>query len=234
MIFFVHDEARLNAVGPIAAAPGAERGGVVFHGTANIWEVRGRLAQDAARQANFAIDLSAHRPPAPADLALRLSLERPTVPAARRPSRTAWSAPAAWWRAVRRLRRGAGGCASPCPRSRPFRNSASSPDRQARGRRCAGWPSFSTRLLTRLARGVVMRGIATGVAPTDAEPRGGARGPARGVVIVRGVRDSLRKPADPRTRGCDCELRLRRAVQAAAARCADDARLRRRCAAPVR
>ena len=76
MIFFVHDEARLNAVGPIAAAPGAERGGVVFHGTANIWEVRGRLTQDAARQANFAIDLVGPTgQPAPADLALRLSLE---------------------------------------------------------------------------------------------------------------------------------------------------------------
>ena len=76
MIFFVHDEARLNAVGPIAAAPGAERGGVVFHGTANIWEVRGRLTQDAARQANVAIDLVGPTgQPAPADLALRLSLE---------------------------------------------------------------------------------------------------------------------------------------------------------------
>ena len=76
MIFFVHHEARLNAVGPIAAAPGAERGGVVFHGTANIWEVRGRLTQDAARQANFAIDLIGPTgQPAPADLALRLALE---------------------------------------------------------------------------------------------------------------------------------------------------------------
>lgn len=77
MIFFVHHEARLNAVGPIAAAPGAERGGVVFHGTANIWEVRGRLTQDAARQASVAIDLVGPTgQPAPADLALRLGLER--------------------------------------------------------------------------------------------------------------------------------------------------------------
>lgn len=76
MIFLAQDEIRLNAVGPIAAAPGAERGGVVFHGTANIWEVRGRLTQDAARQANFAIDLVGPTgQPAPADLALRLSLE---------------------------------------------------------------------------------------------------------------------------------------------------------------
>ena len=30
---------------------------MVFHGTANIWEVRGRLVQNAARQASIAIDL---------------------------------------------------------------------------------------------------------------------------------------------------------------------------------
>ncbi|WEN40794.1 hypothetical protein CKCBHOJB_00327 [Thauera sp. GDN1] len=77
MIFFVHDEARLNAVGPIAAAPGAERGGVIFHGTANIWEVRGRLSQDGARQASVAIDfVGPTGQPAPADLAVRLGLER--------------------------------------------------------------------------------------------------------------------------------------------------------------
>ena len=76
MVFLAQDEVRLHAAGPIAAAPGAERGGVVFHGTANIWEVRGRLTQDAARQANFAIDLVGPTgQPAPADLALRLSLE---------------------------------------------------------------------------------------------------------------------------------------------------------------
>lgn len=77
MIFLVHDEVRLNAVGPIAAAPGAERGGVVFHGTANIWEVRGRLTQDNARQVSFAIDLvGPTAQPAPAGLQLSLSLER--------------------------------------------------------------------------------------------------------------------------------------------------------------
>jgi hypothetical protein len=76
MIFFVQDEARLNAVGPIAAAPGAERGGVIFHGTANIWEVRGRLTQDAERQVSFAIDLVGPTgQPAPAELPLRLGLE---------------------------------------------------------------------------------------------------------------------------------------------------------------
>ena len=77
MIFFVHNETRLNAIGPIAAAPGAERGGVIFHGTANIWEVRGRLTEDAARQVSVAIDLVGPTgQPAPAELALSLGLER--------------------------------------------------------------------------------------------------------------------------------------------------------------
>ena len=77
MIFLAQDEIRLNAVGPIAAAPGAERGGVVFHGTANIWEVRGRLTQDGARRALLAIDLvGPTSQPAPAGLPLRLELER--------------------------------------------------------------------------------------------------------------------------------------------------------------
>ena len=77
MIFLAQGEVRLNAVGPIAAAPGAERGGVVFHGTANIWEVRGRLTQDDARQVSLAIDLvGPTAQPAPAGLQLSLSLER--------------------------------------------------------------------------------------------------------------------------------------------------------------
>ena len=77
MVFLAQDEVRLNAVGPIAAAPGAERGGVVFHGTANIWEVRGRLTQDSAHQALLAIDLvGPTSQPAPAGLPLRLELER--------------------------------------------------------------------------------------------------------------------------------------------------------------
>lgn len=86
MIFFVQDEAKLNAVGPIAAAPGAERGGVVFHGTANIWEVRGRLTQDAGQRLSFAIDLVGPTgQPAPASLEVRLGLERPESDAPPRP-----------------------------------------------------------------------------------------------------------------------------------------------------
>lgn len=77
MIFLAQDEVRLGAVGPVAAAPDAERGGVVFHGTANIWEVRGRLTQDSARRASLAIDLvGPTAQPAPPGLQVRLSLER--------------------------------------------------------------------------------------------------------------------------------------------------------------
>ena len=50
---------------------------MVFHGTANIWEVRGRLTQDDARQVSLAIDLvGPTAQPAPAGLQLSLSLER--------------------------------------------------------------------------------------------------------------------------------------------------------------
>lgn len=78
MVFFVQNEARLNAIGPIAATPGAERGGLVFHGTANIWEVRGRMTLDARRQVRFEFDLvSPTGQAAPAGLDLRLMLDMP-------------------------------------------------------------------------------------------------------------------------------------------------------------
>lgn len=78
MVFFVQDEARLNAVGPIAPAPGAERGGLVFRGTANIWEVRGRMTADAQRNVRFVFDLVGPTgQPAPASLELRLSVDMP-------------------------------------------------------------------------------------------------------------------------------------------------------------
>ncbi|MDG3065272.1 AAA family ATPase [Thauera mechernichensis] len=78
MVFTVRDEARLNAVGPIPPAPGAERGGLVFHGTANIWEVRGRMTLDAERQVSFSFDLiGPTAQPAPATLAFDLSLDMP-------------------------------------------------------------------------------------------------------------------------------------------------------------
>jgi len=77
MVFFAHDEARLNAVGPIAAAPGAERGGMVFRGTANIWEVHGRMVIDAERRVRFWVDLVApNGQPAPRSLDFHLELDK--------------------------------------------------------------------------------------------------------------------------------------------------------------
>lgn len=78
MVFFVQDEARLNAVGPIAPGPGAERGGMVFRGTANIWDVRGRMTLDAERQVRFDLDLvGPTSQPAPSSLEFRLVLDMP-------------------------------------------------------------------------------------------------------------------------------------------------------------
>lgn len=77
MVFFVQDEARLNAVGPIAAGPGAERGGLIFHGTANIWEVRGRMVIDANRRVRFGFDLVGPTgQPAPRSLDFYLELDK--------------------------------------------------------------------------------------------------------------------------------------------------------------
>lgn len=78
MVFFIQEEARLNAIGPIAASPGAEHGGLVFRGTANIWDVRGRMTLNNDRQVRFAFDLvgpTAH--PAPPNLPFNLALDMP-------------------------------------------------------------------------------------------------------------------------------------------------------------
>lgn len=78
MVFFIQDEARLNAVGPIAPAPGLERGGLVFAGTANIWEVRGRMTIDERRHVRFAFDLVGPAGvPAPDTLAFDVALDMP-------------------------------------------------------------------------------------------------------------------------------------------------------------
>lgn len=78
MVVFVQDEVRLNAVGPVAAAPGAERGGLVFQGTLNIWEVHGRMMLDVERQATFELDLRGPTgQPALPDLAFALTLVGP-------------------------------------------------------------------------------------------------------------------------------------------------------------
>ena len=81
MPFLKHDEARLNAIGPVPAGPGYERGGVVFSGTAGTWEVRGRMAVDAQRRVHFAFDLvSPNGQPAPAMLQPKLALDMPERP----------------------------------------------------------------------------------------------------------------------------------------------------------
>lgn len=78
MVFFVHDEARLNAVGPIAPGPGQERGGLVFTGTANIWEVRGRMTLDARRHVRFDFDLIGPTSiPAPDTLEVGVAVDMP-------------------------------------------------------------------------------------------------------------------------------------------------------------
>ena len=78
MAFTAQGDIRLNAVGPVARATGAERGGLVFHGTANVWEVRGQMTQDAADGVTFAFNLigPTGQPPPP-ELPVSLSLERP-------------------------------------------------------------------------------------------------------------------------------------------------------------
>lgn len=76
MIFFVHDEVPLHAVGPVPPGPGAERGGLVFQGTVNIWTVNGRVALDAERNARVAVALTTTSgEPAPATLPLGLAFD---------------------------------------------------------------------------------------------------------------------------------------------------------------
>lgn len=78
MAFTAHSDIRLNAVGPVGRTAGAERGGLVFQGTANIWEVRGQMTQNSADGITFAFNLigPTGQPPPP-ELALALFLERP-------------------------------------------------------------------------------------------------------------------------------------------------------------
>ena len=78
MVVFVKDEVRINPVGPIAAAPGLEQGGLHFQGTLNVWELQGRMAIDARRQAHFELDMRGPSgQPAPRDLAFSLALATP-------------------------------------------------------------------------------------------------------------------------------------------------------------
>ena len=74
--FFRHDEVPLNAIGPIGARDGAAHGGVVFRGTANIWEVRGQLFEDRGRRIHVTLALigPGGQPPDPPGPALSASL----------------------------------------------------------------------------------------------------------------------------------------------------------------
>lgn len=78
MVFFVQSEARLNAIGPIAPAPGAERGGLVFRGTASTWDVRGQMTQNAERRVVFSFGvIGPGGQPAQPGLDFALALDMP-------------------------------------------------------------------------------------------------------------------------------------------------------------
>ncbi len=97
MAFIVRDEARLNPVGPVMPAPGAERGGLVFKGTANVWEVNGRMAIDAERRAHVSFNVRgpAGQPPSP-DFPAQVALDMPEhTMEALRPT-TSWVGPGAY------------------------------------------------------------------------------------------------------------------------------------------
>ncbi|MCB1900286.1 AAA family ATPase [Cognatazoarcus halotolerans] len=86
MVVFVKDEVKLNAIGPVGRGPGAERGGLVFQGTLNVWEIHGRMAIDAGNRAHFELDMRGPSgQPAPPDLDFSLALaaadgSRPPLP----------------------------------------------------------------------------------------------------------------------------------------------------------
>jgi len=78
MVIFVQDEVPLNAAGPVAPAEGYDLGGLVFVGTVNIWEVRGRQLQDSSGAVAFVFDLvSPSGQPAPDALDMQLFLAAP-------------------------------------------------------------------------------------------------------------------------------------------------------------
>ncbi|WP_058933128.1 FixH family protein [Thioalkalivibrio nitratireducens] len=76
--FLIPDQTRLNAMAPIAPAPGLEQGGHAFAGTVGSWDVRGQITIDAGRQARIAINVTeAGREPVPAARPLQLALDMP-------------------------------------------------------------------------------------------------------------------------------------------------------------
>jgi hypothetical protein len=78
MVIFVQDEVPLNAAGPVSPTEGYDRGGLVFIGTINVWEVRGRMLEDSSGQVAFVFDLTGPSgQPAPDMLDMQLYLAAP-------------------------------------------------------------------------------------------------------------------------------------------------------------
>lgn len=78
MPFLARDETRLNAVGPIPASPGLERGGVRFAGTVHLWEIDGRIGTDDQQRLRLAFDLRGpDGQPSPPGLEVGLTLDMP-------------------------------------------------------------------------------------------------------------------------------------------------------------
>ena len=78
MVFFVSDEVKVPAVGPVSPGPGAERGGLVFQGTVGLWQINGTQTTDASRRVRFDMQLAggSGQPPPP-DLRMRWVLDLP-------------------------------------------------------------------------------------------------------------------------------------------------------------
>ena len=76
MPFIAKDEIPLQAVGPVAATPGAAQGGIVFRGTANVWEIRGQMTEDTGRKVRFDFQLMGPTGQPPSDdLPVGLTIE---------------------------------------------------------------------------------------------------------------------------------------------------------------
>ncbi|MCC5794866.1 MAG: hypothetical protein JJT85_09040 [Chromatiales bacterium] len=78
MTIFIQEEVPLLAAGPVLPSEDFPRGGLVFVGAVNVWEVQGRLLRGEGREVTFALDLTGPTgQPAPTMLDFELSLLRP-------------------------------------------------------------------------------------------------------------------------------------------------------------
>ena len=83
MAMISRDEVRINAIGPLAKAPGLERGGVRFSGTVHVWEVLGSVGASADLQARVEMQLRGPTgQPPDAGLQLTAAFARPDSDAA--------------------------------------------------------------------------------------------------------------------------------------------------------